>query len=167
MILILLHPELDTGHVHNPLTSRIRHRTLSHTIYTPLYPHTILTYFIHLSYSQNPNSPHPPIILTRYLCLTSPVGVKPFFYWASPPSCLTHSGHTPSPWIALRMATWSYHHKPARKNDANLPWGVFELAIQALRCPRQDKDVTTSCRAMTPSYCLPYLSHFKTKYNGP
>ena len=97
-----LHPELDTGHDPKSFTP-------------PLYPHTTLTYFIHLSYSQNPNSPHPPIILTRHSCLTSPVGVKPFFYWASPPSGLTHSRHTPSPWTALRMTTWTYHHKLARK----------------------------------------------------
>jgi len=74
-----LHPELDTGHDPNALTSRTRQRTRSQTIYTPLHPHTILTYFIHRSYSQNPNSPHPPIILPRYFCLTSPVGVKLYF----------------------------------------------------------------------------------------
>ena len=164
-----LHPGLDTVHDPKLLTPRTRHRTRSQTIYTLLYPHTILTYFIHLSYSQNPNSRHPPtynihtILVFHISCRRQAVFLLSFTTilshtfraCADPSDCIAHGN--------MKLPTQTC----AEETMTNLYRAVFELAIQALRRPRQDNDVTTIRRAMTPAHCLPCLCHFKTKHNRP
>jgi len=115
MILIYLHPELDTGRNPNPFIFRMTQDTIPNNLHPSLPSHdpNVLRppfIFAKSQFATPTCHPHATFVL-NISCRRQTV----FFYWASPPSCLTHSGQTPSPWIALRMATWSYHHKPTRK----------------------------------------------------